>query len=158
VHRLLGVKPIEYLTKFEWLAFLLFNILDHLCTTCFVFANYFGKYFQSLFLQIVKGIWVKLREAFSRFEISPLFQMLFLWLNKTPLEWNSPLSFQEGFVIQNERLIQRLTFKDTNLRINCKLDTIEKLPSRRCQCEKYQLKLHFKKFWIYGGAVLLLCA
>jgi hypothetical protein len=23
--------------------------------------------------------------------------MLFLWLNKTPPEWNSPLSFQEGF-------------------------------------------------------------
>jgi hypothetical protein len=35
--------------------FLLFNILDHICTTCFVFANLFGKSFQSL-LQIVKGI------------------------------------------------------------------------------------------------------
>jgi hypothetical protein len=29
--------------------------LDHICTTCFVFANLFGKSFQSL-LQIVKGI------------------------------------------------------------------------------------------------------
>jgi hypothetical protein len=29
--------------------------LDHICTTCFVFANFFGKSFQSL-LQIVKGI------------------------------------------------------------------------------------------------------
>jgi hypothetical protein len=37
------------------LLFLLFNILDHICTTCFVFVNPFGKYFQSL-LQIVKGI------------------------------------------------------------------------------------------------------
>ena len=27
----------------------------------------------------------------------PLFQMLFLWLNQTPPEWNSPLSFQDGF-------------------------------------------------------------
>jgi hypothetical protein len=50
--------------------FLLFNILDHICTTCFVFANLFGKSLQSL-LQIVKGICVRFREAFSRFEISP---------------------------------------------------------------------------------------
>jgi hypothetical protein len=41
VHRLHGVKPIESITKnkSEWIAFLLFNILDHICTTCFVFAN-----------------------------------------------------------------------------------------------------------------------
>jgi hypothetical protein len=50
--------------------FLLFNILDHICTTCFVFANSFGKYFQSL-LQIVKGIEMILQEAFISFEISP---------------------------------------------------------------------------------------
>jgi hypothetical protein len=42
VHRLLGVKPIESLTKYECIAFLLFNILDHIC-------NSFGKTFQSLF-------------------------------------------------------------------------------------------------------------
>jgi methyltransferase-like protein len=41
VHRLLRVKPIESITKnkSEWVAFLLFNILDHICTTSFVFAN-----------------------------------------------------------------------------------------------------------------------
>jgi hypothetical protein len=50
--------------------FLLFNILDHVCTTCFVFANSFGKSFQSL-LQIVKGIEMILQEAFISFEISP---------------------------------------------------------------------------------------
>jgi hypothetical protein len=50
--------------------FLLFNILDHLCTTCFVFANSFGESFQDL-LQIVKGIEIRLQKAFSRFEISP---------------------------------------------------------------------------------------
>jgi hypothetical protein len=49
VHRSLGVKPIENLTRYEWIAFLLFNILDYLCTTCFVFANSFGKSFQSRF-------------------------------------------------------------------------------------------------------------
>jgi hypothetical protein len=36
VHRLLGVKLIESITKYEWIAFLLFNILDHICTTCLV--------------------------------------------------------------------------------------------------------------------------
>jgi hypothetical protein len=39
-------------------------------------------------LQIVKGTWIRLKEAFSRFEIfSPCFKcLLFLWLNQ-----NSPL-------------------------------------------------------------------
>jgi hypothetical protein len=52
------------------LLFLLFNILDHFCTTCFVFAKKIGKYFQSLFA-IVKGIEMILQEAFIRFQISP---------------------------------------------------------------------------------------
>jgi hypothetical protein len=55
VHRLLGVKPIENLTKYEWIAFLLFNILDNICTTYFVFANLLENLFK-VFLQIVKGI------------------------------------------------------------------------------------------------------
>jgi hypothetical protein len=29
--------------------FLLFNILDHICTTCFVFANSFWKFFSKSF-------------------------------------------------------------------------------------------------------------
>jgi hypothetical protein len=37
------------------LFFLLFKILVHFCTTCFVFANPFGKKFK-VFLQIVNGI------------------------------------------------------------------------------------------------------
>jgi hypothetical protein len=36
-------------------AFFIFNILDHACTTCFVFANVLEIPFQSL-LQIVKGV------------------------------------------------------------------------------------------------------
>jgi hypothetical protein len=35
-------------------AFFIVKILDHACTTCFIFANSFGNSFQSL-LQIVKG-------------------------------------------------------------------------------------------------------
>jgi hypothetical protein len=40
VHMFLRVKPIESITKnkSEWIGFLLFNILDHICTTSFVFA------------------------------------------------------------------------------------------------------------------------
>jgi hypothetical protein len=75
---------------------LIFNILDHICTTCF-FANSFGKSFQCL-LQIVKGKWVRfVRSIFKIWNFTPCFKCFFLWLNKTPPEWNSPLSFQEGF-------------------------------------------------------------
>jgi hypothetical protein len=54
VHRLLGIKPIESITKNECIGFLLFNILDHVCTTSFVFANILEIY--SKLLQVVKGI------------------------------------------------------------------------------------------------------
>jgi hypothetical protein len=33
----------------------IFNILDHACTTFFVFANYFVIFFFKVLLQIVKG-------------------------------------------------------------------------------------------------------
>jgi hypothetical protein len=36
VHRLLGIKPMKdfkYMDKSEWFDFLLFDILDHICTT-----------------------------------------------------------------------------------------------------------------------------
>jgi hypothetical protein len=70
--------------------FLLFNILDHICTTSFVFANLF----QNL-LQIVKGIWIRLREAFSRFEISPPVSNAFpLTKQKLPLNEILPLAFK----------------------------------------------------------------
>jgi hypothetical protein len=38
----LEFKPMndfKHMNKSEWIAFLLFNILDHICTTSFVFAN-----------------------------------------------------------------------------------------------------------------------
>jgi hypothetical protein len=58
-----------------------------------------------------------LQEAFLRFETSPLFQMLFLWLNKTPPEWSSPLSFSRGFWdrYQFEILLSQIKWNiDTN--------------------------------------------
>jgi hypothetical protein len=56
VQRLLGMKPMKdfkHMNKSEWIAFLLFNILDHICTTSFVFS-FFENLFK--FLQIIKGI------------------------------------------------------------------------------------------------------
>jgi hypothetical protein len=58
--------------------FLLFNILDHTCTTVLFLQILLESLFKIL-LQIVKDIRVRLKEAFLRFEIfSPYFQMLFL--------------------------------------------------------------------------------
>jgi hypothetical protein len=48
------MKDFKPMNMSEWIAFLLFNILDHICTTRFVFANLLESY--SKILQIVKGI------------------------------------------------------------------------------------------------------
>jgi hypothetical protein len=105
-----------------------------------------------IFLQIVKGIWIRLQEAFSRFEISPLFQMLFLWLNKTPPEWNSPLSFQEGFKIDTnfenlslnipieEIAIARYQLRFCFLKVRISIEILSDIDTN----EKYQLKLYLK--------------
>jgi hypothetical protein len=45
--------------------FLLFNILDHVGTTCFVFANYFEKSFQSLFANSQRYMNKLLRSIFK---------------------------------------------------------------------------------------------
>jgi hypothetical protein len=52
VHRLHRIKPMKdfkHMNKSEWIAFLLFNILDHICTTSFVFANLLEKNFSKYF-------------------------------------------------------------------------------------------------------------
>jgi hypothetical protein len=111
-----------------------------------VFANNFGKSFSKSFANSQRYMNKIARSIFKIWNCSPCFKCFFLWLDKTPPEWNSSLSFQEGF--WNRFQFWKLTFKDTNWRINCKLDTIEKLPWHRYQCEKYQLKLYFETFWI----------
>jgi hypothetical protein len=78
------MKPIIISTRYAWIVFFLFKILDHACTTSFVFANLLEIIFKNL-LQIVKGIRIRLKEAFSRFEIfSPYFKCFSFDLNKTP--------------------------------------------------------------------------
>jgi hypothetical protein len=57
------MKDFKHMNKSKWIAFLLFNILDHICTTSFVFLQIFWKSIQKL-LQIVKGIGIRLQEAF----------------------------------------------------------------------------------------------
>jgi hypothetical protein len=54
-----------------------FNILDHICTMCLFLQIFCENLFKNL-LQLVKGIEIRLQEAFLGFEIPPLFQMLFL--------------------------------------------------------------------------------
>jgi hypothetical protein len=69
--------------------FLLFNILDHICTTCFVFANLFGKSFSKSFANSQRYMNI-LHKAFSSFEISPPISNAFP-LTKTKLPLNEIL-------------------------------------------------------------------
>jgi hypothetical protein len=63
-----------------------------------LFLQFLCKILFKNLLQIVKGTWIRLKEAFSRFEIfSPCLKCFSFDLNKTPPQWNSPLSVQEGF-------------------------------------------------------------
>jgi hypothetical protein len=76
-----------------------------------------------------------LQSIFKIWKFLPLFQMLFLWLNKTPPQWNSPLSVQEGFKISILKILLSPPFEHN------------KIPSWK----SLVLKLG-------GGAVLLLWA
>jgi hypothetical protein len=75
--------------------------LDHICTTCFVFANSFGKSFQSLFANGQRYMNKILRSIFKIWKFFPLFQMLFLWLKqKLPLDEILLLVFKRVFGYQ----------------------------------------------------------
>jgi hypothetical protein len=97
VQRLLGFKPIYTFIRYAWTAFFLLTFWTTLAPLV-LFLQIILEILYKVFLQIVKGIWIRFQEAFSRFwNFLPLFQMPFLWLNKTPPWWNSPLSVQESF-------------------------------------------------------------
>jgi hypothetical protein len=51
---LLGMKQIIISTRYAWMAFFLFKILDHACTTCLFLQTLLEILFKVL-LQIVKG-------------------------------------------------------------------------------------------------------
>jgi hypothetical protein len=97
VHWLLGIKPIDNLTRYEWISFLLINILDHFCTTCLFLQILLENLFK-IFLQIVKGIGIRLQEAFSGFEISlPVSNAFPLTKFKLPLNEIILLAFKRFF-------------------------------------------------------------
>jgi hypothetical protein len=77
--------------------FLSFNILDHICTTCFVFANLFGNSSSKSFANSQRYRSKISRSIFKIWNFLPLSQMLFLWLKQNSPGWYSPLSVQEGF-------------------------------------------------------------
>jgi hypothetical protein len=96
VQRLLGIKPIFTFTRYAWIAFFYLTFWTTFAPHVLFFQILSENF--SVLLQIVKDIWIRLLEAFSRFEIfSPCFKCFSFDLNKTPPEWNSPLSVQEGF-------------------------------------------------------------
>ena len=105
MHRLLGIKPIYSFTRYVWFAFFLFNILDHICTTCFVFANLLENLFKVLFKNSQRYINKILRSIFKIWNFLPLFQMLFLWLNKTPLNQILLLVFKRVLDISFEEVV-----------------------------------------------------
>ena len=96
MQRLLRIEPINS-HKICMDCFYIFNILDHTCTTCFVFANSFVNLFERSFANSQRWMNRILRSIFKIWNFLPLFQMLFLWLNKTPPKRDPPLSVQEGF-------------------------------------------------------------
>jgi hypothetical protein len=60
------------------------------------------EFYQKL-LQVVKGIGIWLQEAFLGFEIPPPVSNAFPFdYIKAPPQWNSPLSFQEGFEVDTK--------------------------------------------------------
>jgi hypothetical protein len=86
VQRLLGIKPIYIFHKICMDCFLHFNILDHTCTTCFVFANVFGNSFQSLFANSQRYINKIFEKHFQDLKFSPPVSNVFpLTTTKLPL-------------------------------------------------------------------------
>jgi hypothetical protein len=81
--------------------------------------------------------------------------MLFIWLNKTSPEWNSPLSFQEGFnryQFENLSLYIPIENKHTNWKGCHNKIPIEVLKQYRF--EIYQFKIFETQLKLGGGAVL----
>jgi hypothetical protein len=119
VQRLLGIKPIYTFIWYAWIAFFLLPFWTTFAPLVLFLQILFENLFKVL-LQIVKDIWIRLWEAFSRFEIfSPWFKCFSFDLNKNSPEWNSPLSVQEGFT--NWKKINY--FLDTNLKNTNQLKT-----------------------------------
>ena len=109
-----------------------------------------------VFLQIVKGIWIRFREAFVRFEnFLPLFQMLFLWLNQNPpLNEILLLVFKRVLIDTNWKYIEMLVFEKTYTNWQYHINWgnfCHKIPIEKTN-------IIILNFFEVGGAVLLLWA
>jgi hypothetical protein len=149
----LELNHLIILLDMNGLLFFLLNILDHLCTTCFVFANPFRKSFQSLFANRKRYMNKICKKRFQDLKFLPMFQMIFLWLNKLPLNEILLLAFKRVFEIDS-------IFENWLLKIPIEELIVNKIQLRNCHdidtnVKKYQLKLYFEIFWNYGGAVQL---
>jgi hypothetical protein len=85
--------------------FLLFNILDHICTTCFVFANLFGKSFSKSFANSQKYMGKIARSIFMFWNFSPYFKCFFFDLTKLPLNEILLLVFKRVLIDTNWKYI-----------------------------------------------------
>jgi hypothetical protein len=104
VRRLLGMKPIIISTRYAWMTFFLFKILDHACATCFV-LQMFWKFFSKPFANSQRYMNKILRSISKIWNFLPLFQMLFLWLKKLPLNEILLLVFKRVLDINFEEVI-----------------------------------------------------
>jgi hypothetical protein len=90
------LKDFTHMSNNKRDCFLLFNILDHICTTCLFLQIFSRKTFSNSFANRQRYKNMILRSIHKIWN-SPLFQMLFLWLNESSPWRDSPPSFQEGF-------------------------------------------------------------
>ena len=92
-----------------------------------------------------------LQSIFKIWNFLPLFQMLFLWLNKTPPQLNSPLSVQEGFKISILKILISPPFEHNKIPIlNLSIEnhtnwkTLFKI---RWWCGPFALGYYFLPLW-----------
>jgi hypothetical protein len=147
----LELNQFNNFTRYAWIAFI-YLIFWTTVAPLVLFLQFFLENHFKAFLQIVKGIWIDLQEAFSRFEISPLFQMLFLWLNKTPLNKILLLVFKRVLIDTNWNLYLDTSFEIPSLNI-----PIENIISIE-EISYHKIPIGINQNFEVGGAVLLLWA
>ena len=109
------------------------------------FCKSFGKIFSKSFANSQRYR-NAIARSILRFEIPPLFQMLFLWLNNSSPWINTSLSFQEGFENKYQVKLYQLKFFHTNVKF-WRYQFEKKLKYQM----RYQSKFHFHipiEIWI----------
>jgi hypothetical protein len=140
---------------YRWIAFFILTFWTTLAPLVLFLQILLENLFKVLFANIQRYMNKISRSIFKIWNFLPLFQMLFLWLNKTPPKWNSPLSVQEGFTNWKKIKYFRYQFLKNSSLNYTNWDRI----SLRNTNLKIPIENNFPKFWNWcGGAVLLLWA